>query len=126
MSEQITGSYEAKEIHELTNLAKLSGKEELIIDNGTITSKVTVDTLLGYIRDQINASVGGSSTSTVDGGGSTTIHFISPDDSDIPIESRKAGDFYIHALNEKDAQISSGLARLISVSPNMRLRLIED
>ena len=75
MAEKVTGTFDTKQIHELNPLAKLSGKEELLIDNGEGTLRVTVDTMLGYIRDQINASTGSG------GGGTTptsasTIHII--------------------------------------------------
>ena len=77
MAEQVTGTFETKQIHELNPLAKLSGKEELLIDNGEGTLRVTVDTMLGYIRDQINASTGsGGSGGGTDPGTATVMHVI--------------------------------------------------
>lgn len=125
MAEQVTGTFDTKQIHELNPLAKLSGKEELLIDNGEGTLRVTVDTMLGYIRDQINASTGG-------GGGSVTpesasvIHIIHKGDPDIPVESRPEGHYYIRVVDVVDAQLASGLPRIIRVSPNMGLRIIDD
>lgn len=113
--------YGVKQIHELTPLNKLGGKEELLIDNGDVTLRVTVDTLLGYIRDQINNATGGGSSSP-----GTTIHFIGLGEPNIPAESREKGHYYIRVVNAKDAHLATGLPRLIRVSPNMRLRLTDD
>lgn len=125
MAGQVTGTFETKQIHELNPLAKLSGKEELLIDDGNGTLRVTVDTMLGYIRDQINASTGG-------GGGqpapaeSSAIHVIQKGEPDIPVESRPEGHYYIKVVDAIEAQLSTGLPRVIRVSPNMGLRLITD
>lgn len=128
MAEPVTGTFDTKQIHELNPLAKLNGKEEILIDDGNGTLRVTVDTLLGYIRDQINASTGGGT-----GGGSSTeqastIHVIRMDEGEenVPVESRPEGHFYIKVTDAVEAQISSGLPRLIRVSPNMGLRIIDD
>lgn len=124
MADQIAGIYDTKQIHELNPIAKLSGSEELLIDNGEHTLRVTVDTMLGYIRDQINASIGSGGGTTPSTG--TIIHVIQKDDPDIPIESRPDGHYYLKIADVMDAQLSSGLPRLIKVSPNMRLRVIDD
>ena len=128
MAEPVTGTFETKQIHELNPLAKLTGKEELLIDDGNGTLRVTVDTMLGYIRDQINASAGGEGET---GGGSeqaSTIHVIRMDqgEENVPVESRPAGHFYIKVVDSTEAQLSSGLPRIIRVSPNMGLRIIDD
>lgn len=127
MAESVTGTFETKQIHELNPLAKLTGKEELLIDDGNGTLRVTVDTMLGYIRDQINASIG-SGTGTTPTGEASTIHIIRLDEGEdnIPVESRPEGHFYIKVVDSIEAQLSSGLPRLIKVSPNMGLRLIDD
>lgn len=130
MAEPVTGTFETKQIHELNPLAKLTGKEEVLIDDGNGTLRVTVDTLLGYIRDQINASTGSGET----GGGTepstaaSTIHIIRMDEGEenVPVESRPEGHFYIKVVDAIEAQLSSGLPRIIRVSPNMGLRLIDD
>lgn len=126
MAEQVTGTFDTKQIHELTTLNKLQGREELLIDNGDITLKVTVDTLLGYIRDQINASTGSGSSSGPSGMEYTGIHVIDEGEEDIPIETREKGHFYIRVQRVIEAQNSSGIPRLIKVSPNMQLRMIND
>lgn len=126
MAEQISGTFDTKQIHELNPLVKLNGKEEVIIDDGNGTLRVTVDTLLGYIRDQINASVGGGTGSggTVSKG--TTIHVINQGEENIPAESRPEGHFYLRVVKASEAQLSSGLPRVIRVSPNMGLRMLVD
>lgn len=126
MADQISGTFETKQIHELQPLVKLNGKEEVIIDDGNGTLRVTVDTLLGYIRDQINASVGGETG----GGGTATegtvIHVIQKGEENIPAESRPEGHFYLRVVDANDAQLSTGLPRIVRVSPNMGLRMIVD
>lgn len=123
MSEPVTGTFETKQIHELDPLYKLQGKEQVLIDNGDHTLRVTVDTLLGYIRDQINGDGGGGTQPTEPG---STIHLIEEGDPNIPIESRLEGHYYIRVVKAIDAQLYSGLPRIIKVSPNMQLRLITD
>lgn len=124
MADKVNGIFDTKQIHELNPLVKLQGKEELLIDNGEYTLRVTVDTLLGYIRDQINASTGGGGGSS--SGPGTTIHLIKEGEPDIPIESREEGHYYIRVVDAVDMQMSAGMPRLIKVSPNMGLRLISD
>ena len=125
MADKVTGTFDTKQIHELNPLAKLSGKELLLIDNGEGTLNVTVDTMLGYIRDQINASTGGGGGGTIPES-ATVIHVINKGHPDIPVESRPEGHFYIKVTDVKDAQLASGLPRVIRVSPNMGLRIIDD
>ena len=125
MADKVTGTFDTKQIHELNPLAKLSGKELLLIDNGEGTLNVTVDTMLGYIRDQINASTGGGGGGTIPES-AIVIHVINKGDPDIPVESRPEGHFYIKVTDVKDAQLASGLPRVIRVSPNMGLRIIDD
>ena len=126
MAEPVTGTFETKQIHELNPLAKLTGKEEVLIDDGNGTLRVTVDTLLGYIRDQINASAGSGGTPSPEQ--ASTIHVIRIDEGEenVPIESRPEGHFYIKVIDSIEAQLSSGLPRVIRVSPNMGLRIIDD
>ena len=128
MAEPVTGTFETKQIHELNPLAKLTGKEELLIDDGNGTLRVTVDTMLGYIRDQINASAGGEGGTGGESEQASTIHVIRMDqgEENVPVESRPAGHFYIKVVDSIEAQLSSGLPRIIRVSPNMGLRIIDD
>lgn len=125
MADSVTGTFSTKQIHELNPLAKLSGKEEVLIDNGEGTLRVTVDTLLGYIRDQINASTGGDAGGTVISS-TSAIHIINKGDPDVPVESRPEGHYYLRVVDVIDAQLASGLPRIIKVSPNMGLRIIDD
>ena len=128
MAEPVTGTFDTKQIHELNPLAKLTGKEEVLIDDGNGTLRVTVDTMLGYIRDQINASAGSGTGGGTAPSAASTIHIIRMDEGEenIPVESRPEGHFYIKVVDAIEAQLSSGLPRLIRVSPNMGLRIIDD
>lgn len=122
MSNTVTGSFDTKQIHELVELTKLNGREEVIIDNGEVTMRVSVDTLLGYIRDQINGNSSGSGSSS---GDNTGIHFLDVGEN-LPAQSRIKDHFYIRAVSVTDAQIASGLPRTIKVSPNMQLKMVSD
>ena len=124
---EVIDIYGVKQIHELTPLNKLQGKEEMLIDNGEVTLRVTVDTLLGYIRDQINAAIDGQSGGSgtpIDTG--SAIHFIGEGEENIPKESRIKGHYYIRVVKGQNAHLSTGLPRLIKVSLNMGLRTIDD
>lgn len=46
-----------KELQELSELMKVSGDNYMLIDNGVTSLKVKVDTLLGYISDNIIRSI---------------------------------------------------------------------
>lgn len=48
-----------KRITELTTLQKITGLEEILLDNGDSTYKTTIDALLGYIVQKINISLDG-------------------------------------------------------------------
>ena len=54
-SEDIMNLLNTKQIHELESLDRVSGKENILIDNGKVTYKITTDALLGYF---INRFVG--------------------------------------------------------------------
>lgn len=108
-----------KQIHELDPLNKLNGKEEVLIDNGTLTYRVTVDTLLGYIRDQINAGTGGRSLNE------GTIHFM-PEGEEIDIAAREVDHYYINVQKSASYGYRTGALEVLKVSPNMGLRMIYD
>lgn len=126
MSEQVSGVFDTKQIHELTQLNKLNGSEELLIDNGEETLRITVDTLLGYMCGQVGAGGGSTSGGSSSSGGSSGIHIIRVGEPNIPISERIPGHYYIRVLDEEDANLSAGLSKLVKVSPNMRLRLITE
>lgn len=107
-----------KRISELNPLGKLTGKEEIIIDNGDETHKVTIDSLLGYIANQINS--GTFPPSILD---STNIIVI-PEGEDIPISSRKEGNFYFKVKSSDEINLNGGITGRIAVSPNMGLKVI--
>lgn len=109
-----------KRITELNTLAKLTGKEEVLIDNGDETYKVTVDSLLGYIANQINA--GTYPPSVTD----TTNIIIIPEGQDMAVSERIEGNFYLKVSSSTTANIAGGLTSRIRVSPNMGLKIIDD
>ena len=109
----------AKRITELNPLYKLQGKEQVLIDNGVDTYKVTVDTLLGYIANQINA---GNIPSTPTEA-ATNIVVIKEGES-IPVDSRLDGTFYLEIQGSRT--MNRTLSSRIRVSPNMGLKLVND
>lgn len=121
MSEDINNNLLGnKRITELDSLHKLSGSELMLIDNGRITMKVTVDTLLGYIAKEINKG-----TINTDIFNSSNIIEMEIGE-DIPIDSRVDGNKYLRTCSTYEAQITAGIDTTIVVSPNMALKIIED
>lgn len=117
MSDTILGN---KKISELDPIGKISGTEQMLIDNGDETLKTTVDALLGYIAKEIN-----SGTFSPDIFNSCNIVEI-PIGENIPIASRKDGNFYLRNCDAHEAQIAAGIPTNIRVSPNMGLKIITD
>lgn len=109
-----------KQIHELDALNKITGKEEMLIDNGEYSFRVTVDSLLGYIAKQINAG-----TLPEEMLNSTSIEEI-PEGEELPASARKEGNYYLRVCSHSDAKHNAGLSNNIVVSPNMGLRIISD
>ena len=109
-----------KRITELNTLAKLTGKEEVLIDNGDETYKITVDSLLGYIANQINA--GTYPPSVTD----TSDIIVIPEGEDMTVSERIEGNFYLKISSTTGASIAGGLTSRIRVSPNMGLKIIND
>lgn len=111
-----------RRITELDPLNKLTGKELMLIDypEDETTMKVTVDTLLGYIADQINKG-------TLPDDIYTSCNIIEiPIGSDIPVASRVDGYAYLRTCELHEAQIAAGIDSTIIVSPNMALKIVED
>ena len=81
---------------------------------------VTVDSLLGYIANQINAGTGGSHTPSED----TGIHKINLGEPDIPASARTKGHFYIREVSVQSAKISAGLPQVLIVGDNLSLRKV--
>ena len=109
-----------KRITELDPLNKLTGKEEVIIDNGDMTYRVTVDTLLGFIVKKVNE---GSFPETMMEAASVVVI---PEGERLPASGRTPGSFYLRECSHVKAQINAGLSSNITVSPNMALRIIKD
>lgn len=108
-----------KRITELHALNKLTGKEEVLIDNGENTYKVTVDSLLGYIASQINA--GNYPTSITE---STNIIVI-PEDDTIPFTERDEDSFYLNVNSTTLPGVVASLNNRVRVSPNMGLKVVD-
>lgn len=109
-----------KRIQELVTLNKLTGKEEMLIDNGEETLKVTVDSLLGYIAKSINAGQYPSSVTE------SSAVVVIPEGENLPAASRVEGNIYYRVCSTKEANLSAGYSTRIKVSPNMGLRLVAD
>ena len=109
-----------KRISELNSISKLTGQEEVLIDNGDETYRVTVDTLLGYIANQINAGIFPPSMSE-----STSIVII-PEGEDIPTSERVEGNYYLKVTSISQATVVGAIASRIRVSPNMGLKIVNN
>lgn len=110
----------SKRISELTSLNKISGTEEVLVDNGEQSYRVTVNALLGYIANQINA--GTYTPSQTQGSGVVTI----PEGETLPAESRVEGDMYLNVISTSEAKVTAGTTQRIKVSPNMGLKIVAD
>lgn len=109
-----------KQLSELEILAKLTGKEWMLVDNNELSLKVTVDTLLGYIAKEINRGTISEGAFTA----SSNIIRI-PVGEDLPLVSRQDGNFYLRECDSHNAQISAGIPTNIRVSPNMGLKIVD-
>lgn len=114
MSDNITN----RQIHELDPLYKIKGKDEILIDDGKVTYRTTVDTLLGYIAKQINEG-------TFPEEMFQTASIINiPEGTSLPASGRTPGNYYLRECSYTDAQLNAGLNPTIVVSPNMALRIV--
>lgn len=111
---------ENRQIHELDPLYKLTGKEEVIVDNGEQTFRTTLDTLLGFIVKQVNE--GSFPDQMTESSAIVTI----PEGENLPASGRKPGNYYLRECSHTRVQINAGLSSTIVVSPNMALRLISE
>lgn len=118
---QVNGSFDTKRINELNSLNKLTGKEKMLIElpESDETLSVTVDSLLGYIANQINAGTG-SYTPSSDSG----IHKMNIGDPIIPASARIEGHFYIREVAVQTAKITAGLPQVLVVGDNLSLRKV--
>ena len=82
-----------KMIHELEALASLTGREEFLIDDGTVTYRISVDGLLGYFASRfVGNSEESIDISTLNA--ASCIHIIKPGE-DIPYDQRINGHYYL-------------------------------
>lgn len=98
-SNDIMSLLNTRQIHELESLDMMSGRENILIDDGTVTYKITTDALLGYfinrfvgnVDEQIDVSALNAAS---------CIHIIKPG-QDIPVNQRIKGHFYLR-LSEQN------------------------
>lgn len=110
-----------KRINELTALNKISGKEEVIVDDGNLSYRVSVDSLMGYIANQINSGTFDPSTIQTSSG-----IVVIPETETLPAESRVAGNMYLNVISSTEAKVTAGTTQRIKVSPNMGLKIVAD
>ena len=91
--DDIMGVLDTRQIHELEALTSMSGREQILIDDGTVTRSVTVDGLLGYFSSRFVGNEDNEIDITALNSASC-IHLIKPGE-DIPTEERIKGHFYL-------------------------------
>ena len=114
-------SANTKRINELTALNKISGKEEVLVDNGTQSYRVSIDSLMGFIANQINAGTYDPSQTQQSSG-----VVVIPEGESLPAESRVSDNMYINVISTTEAKVTAGTTQRIRVSPNMGLKIIAD
>ncbi|MDD3121978.1 MAG: hypothetical protein PHC62_00515 [Candidatus Izemoplasmatales bacterium] len=90
-----------RQIHELENLSSLTGREEFLIDDGTVTYRVSVDGILGYFASRFVGNDDDNIDITALNAASC-IHIIRPGQT-IPYEERIEGHFYL-TLSEQNIE----------------------
>lgn len=102
-SEDIMNLLSTKQIHELESLDRVSGKENILIDNGKVTYKITTDALLGYFINRFVGNVDEDIDVTALNAASC-IHIIKPG-QDIPVAQRVKGHFYLKLSEQNIASL---------------------
>ena len=102
-SEDIMNLLSTKQIHELESLDRVSGKENILIDNGKVTYKITTDALLGYFINRFVGNVDEDIDVTALNAASC-IHIIKPG-QDIPVSQRVKGHFYLRLSEQNIASL---------------------
>jgi len=102
-SDDIMSLLNTKQIHELESLDRVSGKESILIDNGTVTYKITTDALLGYFINRFVGNVDEDIDVTALNAASC-IHIIKPG-QDIPVNQRVKGHFYLRLSEQNIASL---------------------
>jgi len=92
-TQDIMSLIDSKQIHELESLDSMSGKESVLIDDGTVTYRISIDALLGYF---VNRFVG-NTDEEIDVtalNAASCIHIIKAG-QDVPVNQRVKGHFYL-------------------------------
>lgn len=90
-----------KMIHQLEELTNLSGREEFIIDDGTVTYRISVDGILGYFASRFVGN-GDDSIDVSALNSASCIHIIKPGQT-IPYDERIKGHYYL-TLSEQNIE----------------------
>lgn len=91
--DDIMGVLDTNQIHELEALTSMTGREQFLIDDGTVTKSVTVDGLLGYFSSRFV----GNDENEIDItalNAASCIHLIEPG-KEIPASERIKGHYYL-------------------------------
>ena len=118
----IHNTLDTKKISELKAIRKIKGTELVLIEDVESegdTLKTTVDDLLGYIANRINAGDIPSSQLY-----SNSIHVI-PLDEEYPIEQREEGDIYLQVVENTYIPATANTPSQIRVGPNMGLKILD-
>lgn len=115
-------SLDAKTIDQLQELGKLNGLEKTIISDGTTTSKVTIDTIIGYAASLLAGTpTNVSSISTSLNGQSL---FFVPEGCEVPVVERAPGSFYLEETRQTSIRTQISLPTSVSVSKSLGLRRV--
>ena len=95
----IMGVLDTSQIHELEALTSMTGREQILIDDGTVTKSVTIDGLLGYFSSRFVGNDDNEIDITALNSASC-IHLIKPGEN-IPESERIKGHYYLQ-LSEQN------------------------
>lgn len=96
--DELMSVLETSQIHELDTLTSMTGREQILIDDGTTTKSVTVDGLLGYFSSRFV----GNDENEIDItslNAASCIHIIDPG-KEIPTSERIKGHFYLSVSDQ--------------------------
>lgn len=107
VNRELMDSLDTSQIHELDLLSSMSGREEILIDDGEHTFRVSIDAILGYFTSRFL----GNDNDTIDItalNSASCIHIIKPGE-EIPEVERIPGHFYIRLTKQELDKLYSGV-----------------
>lgn len=107
-AEDIMKTLDTRQINELESLTSMSGREEILIDDGTVTKKVTIDGLLGYFSSRFVGNEDNNIDITALNSASC-IHIIKPGEN-VPSEERIKGHFYLKLSEQEVDKLYEAIA----------------